>query len=40
LDATDDEDAVRQVRQRKLACTSEVWDRNRLVARIEPAKPE
>jgi hypothetical protein len=35
LDASDDEDAVRQVRNLKLSCPSEIWDRKRLVARIE-----
>ena len=37
LDATDDSDAVRQVRELKLNSVSEIWDRNRLVARVEPA---
>jgi hypothetical protein len=36
LDATDDDDAVRQVRERKLPVPSELWERNRRVARIEP----
>lgn len=35
LEAADDEDAIRQVRERKLPFRSEIWDRNRLVARIE-----
>lgn len=38
LDAANDEEAVRKVRERKLPCKSEIWDRNRLVARIEAAK--
>jgi hypothetical protein len=35
LDADGDEDVVRQVRERELNCPSEIWDRKRLVARIE-----
>ncbi len=37
LDAVDDDDAVRQVRERNLPVPSEVWERNRRVARIEPS---
>ena len=40
LDATDDEDAARKVRELKLPFRSEIWDRNRLVARIDAAKPD
>lgn len=36
LDAADDDDAVRQARERKLKVPSEVWCRNRRIARIEP----
>jgi hypothetical protein len=39
LDAADDADATRQARERKLGVASEVWDRSRLVARIEVEKP-
>jgi hypothetical protein len=39
IEAGDDEDAIRQVRERKLANTSEIWDRDRLVGRIEAAGP-
>jgi len=39
LEAADDADAERQARDRKLGVTSEVWDRSRLVARIEAEKP-
>jgi hypothetical protein len=37
LDASDDSDAVRLVCELKLKAVSEIWDRNRLVARVEPA---
>jgi hypothetical protein len=37
IDASDDSDAVRQVRELKLSAVSEIWDRNRLVGRVEPA---
>lgn len=40
LEATDDEDAVRQVREARLQFTSEIWDRNRLIARIEASDPD
>lgn len=36
LEAADDAEAVRKVRAIKLACVCEIWDRNRLVARIDP----
>ena len=35
LDAADDDAAVRQVRELNLPFRSEIWDRNRLVARID-----
>jgi hypothetical protein len=38
IDATDDDDAVRQVRERRLPFQSEIWDRDRLVARIEASE--
>lgn len=34
LEATDDDDAARQVRELQLPFKSEIWDRNRLVARV------
>ncbi len=37
IEATDDEDAARQARFRSQDGTCEVWERNRLIARIEPA---
>ncbi len=40
LDASDDDDAVRLVRELKLPVVSEVWHRNRLIARIEPGVPD
>jgi hypothetical protein len=43
IDASDDEDAVEQTRQRGDGGTWEVWDRRRLVMRITPrisAEPE
>lgn len=40
LEAADDDDAARQVRDRKLPFVSEIWDRNRLVARIEASEPD
>jgi hypothetical protein len=40
VEAADDEEAVRQVRGRKLPVASEIWDRNRLVARIEAIDPD
>lgn len=38
IEATGDDDAVRQVREQKLPFRSEIWDRNRLVARIEASE--
>ena len=35
IDASDDGDAVRQIRERRLPVPSEVWNGRRLVARIE-----
>lgn len=35
IDAADDEQAIRMVRERKLPVPSEVWSGNRLVARID-----
>ena len=37
LDASDDEDAVRQVREQSLRFASEVWKGSRLVARVDSA---
>lgn len=39
FEATDDADAVRQVREKNLPVASEIWDRNRRVAKIDPATP-
>lgn len=39
IEAGDDDEAVRLVRERGLAVASEIWDRNRLVARIEASAP-
>ena len=38
VEASDDVDALRQVRELKLPSTSEVWHGNRLVGRIEPGE--
>ena len=38
LEAADDEEAIRRVRDMNLPCVCEIWDRNRLVARVEPAQ--
>ena len=38
LSAADDEDAARQARDGELSSTVEIWDRNRLVVRIEPGQ--
>lgn len=38
LEATDDADAEQRARSLGLACTCEIWDRNRLVARLEPGR--
>jgi hypothetical protein len=40
IDAGDDDSAVQQVRDRKLKVVAEVWNRSRLLARIEPGKSE
>lgn len=39
IQAADDEEAARQVLERRLAVAAEVWDRERFVARIEANKP-
>ena len=36
FEAADDVDAVRKVREKKLPVPSEVWDRHRRVARVDP----
>lgn len=36
LEAESDDEAIRQVRDRKLPVASEIWSGNRLVARIDP----
>ena len=38
IEATDDEDAARAARLRSKGGTCEIWQRNRLIARIEPGK--
>lgn len=38
LAAGDDEDAVRQARELNLPYPSELWDRHRMVARIDPSE--
>lgn len=40
FEAADDADAVRQVRDKKLPVASEIWDRNRRVARVDAADPD
>lgn len=40
LEADDDEEAVRQVREQQLRFGSEIWRGERLIARIEAAKRE
>ena len=40
LEANDDAEATKQAHERKLRVASEVWDRSRLVARIEAKKPD
>jgi hypothetical protein len=37
IEASDDADAVRQVRDKKLPVSSEIWDRNRRVAKVDAA---
>jgi hypothetical protein len=39
IDATDDDHAASQARDRVATGTCELWDRNRLVARIGPETP-
>ena len=39
IDANDDEDAVRKVAARGLPVASEIWERNRRVARVEGKNP-
>lgn len=39
IEAGSDDDAIRQVCERKLPFDSEIWDRNRLVARVAATKP-
>lgn len=36
IEAADDEDAARQARLRSQGGACELWERNRLIARIEP----
>ncbi|HKX91669.1 MAG TPA: hypothetical protein VJM15_04505 [Sphingomicrobium sp.] len=36
LTAADDDDAARQVHERAKASTLELWNRNRLVIRVQP----
>ena len=38
IEAADDADAARQARRRADGGSCEVWDRNRLIARVEPGK--
>ena len=40
LDAADDADAIRQARERKLNVPSEVWQRSRRIATIDPTLPD
>lgn len=37
IEASDDADAVRQVQEKKLSVASEIWDRDRRVAKVEAA---
>lgn len=37
IEASDDADAVRQVRERNLPVASEIWSANRRVAKVEAA---
>ena len=39
IEAGDDDEAVRFVRERGLAVASEIWDRNRFVARVDASAP-
>lgn len=38
LEAADDEDAGRKARELSRDATAEVWDRNRMVVRVEPPR--
>jgi hypothetical protein len=38
IDASDDADAVSQARAMKLAVVCELWDRDRMVAKLPPHK--
>ena len=38
LSAEDDNEAAQQARDRKFPTTVEIWDRNRMVIRIEPKR--
>jgi hypothetical protein len=40
FEAADDADAVHQVRDKKLPVASEIWDRNRRVARVDATDPD
>lgn len=40
IEASDDADAVRQIQEKKLPVASEIWDRNRRVAKVEAAGPD
>lgn len=40
IEAADDADAAEVARTLRLDCTCEVWDRQRLIARIDPAADE
>jgi hypothetical protein len=40
FEASDDADAVKQVRDRKLPVASEIWERNRRIARIDAAESD
>jgi hypothetical protein len=37
IEASDDADAVRQVQEKKLSVASEIWDRDRRVAKLDAA---
>ena len=39
LDAVDDEEAIRRVREQKLRFPSEIWKGNRLIGRVDIAPP-
>lgn len=40
IEAADDEAALRHARERTTGIRSEVWDRNRLVGRIDAGQPD